>query len=169
MFVLVGRVITVYCFTFGATVFSIQWNYFIITLLMLVDCDVVLIVTFFFLCFWNLEKFAPDLMFFFLFLFFPSSYISSCCCSLCSCFHLLTFPFTGHWSPDAWVWVRTNKPHHSSKSDRDREPQWEWGSTEQQRRSSSSRGAQGQCCPAAAVLGKIKRVLGVSIVSAIKQ
>lgn len=66
MFVLVGRVITVYCFTFGATVFSIQWNYFIITLLMLVDCDVVLIVTFFFLMFLKLRKICPRLNFLFL-------------------------------------------------------------------------------------------------------
>lgn len=65
MFVLVGRVITVYCFTFGATVFSIQWNYFIITLLMLVDCDVVLIVTFFFM-FLKLRKICLRLNFLFL-------------------------------------------------------------------------------------------------------
>lgn len=40
--------------------------------------------------------------------------------------------FSGQWSPDAWVWVRPNKPQQSRYSDRELEPDREWESTEEQ-------------------------------------
>lgn len=53
------------------------------------------------------------------------------------------FTFSGPWSPDARVWVRTNKSHLSSKPDGEREQPWEWKSTEEQP-DSPCRGTQGQ-------------------------
>lgn len=52
-------------------------------------------------------------------------------------------PFPGPWSPDARVWVRTNKSHLSSKPDGEREQPWEWKSTEEQPHP-PCRGTQGQ-------------------------
>lgn len=53
------------------------------------------------------------------------------------------FPLPGPWSPDARVWVRTNKSHLSSKPDGEREQPWEWKSTEEQPHP-PCRGTQGQ-------------------------
>lgn len=53
------------------------------------------------------------------------------------------FLFSGPWSPDARVWVRTNKSHLSSKPHGEREQPWEWKSTEEQP-DSPCRGTQGQ-------------------------
>lgn len=52
------------------------------------------------------------------------------------------FPFSGPWSPDARVWVRTSKSHLSSKPVRERDRPWEWKSTEEP--GSPCRGTQGQ-------------------------
>lgn len=60
-----------------------------------------------------------------------------------SAFEHVWFPFSGPWSPDARVWVRTSKSHLSSKPVRERDQLWEWKSTEEQP-DSPCRGTQGQ-------------------------